>query len=79
MKIDKDKARVEMKKLDYLLKDSQMSYEVSQLVATLSNSSINFDELLTVYNYKDTINKYFQGQLNIHDVMIAVVEKCEEE
>ena len=77
MNIDKDKARIDMKKLDYLLKDSQMSYEVSQLVNSLSDSCINFDELLTVYSYKETLDKYFKGQINIYDVMLSIVENCE--
>jgi hypothetical protein len=77
MTIDKDRARVEMKKLDYLLRDSQISSEVSQIVNSLSDSCINFDELLTVYNYRDTLAKYFNGQINIYDVMLSVVEQCE--
>ena len=77
MKIDKDRARKEMKKLDYLLRDSQMSAEVSQLVNALNDSCINFNELLTVYRYKETLEKYFNGQINIYDVMLSVVEQCE--
>ena len=77
MTIDKDRARMDMKKLDYLLRDSQMSTEVFQLVNSLSDSSINFDELLTVYNYRETLAKYFNGQINIYDVMLSVVESCE--
>ena len=77
MAIDKDKARVDMKKLDYLLRDSQMSSEVSQLVNTLSGSCINFHELLTIYSYRKTLEQYFNGQLNIYDVMLSIVENCE--
>ena len=77
MTIDKDRARMEMKKLDYLLRDSQMSNEVSQLVNSLNDSSMNFDELLTVYSYRETLAKYFNGQLNIYDVMLSIVENCE--
>ena len=77
MNIDKDRARMEMKKLDYLLRDSQMSSEVLQLVNALSDSCINFDELLTVYRYKETLEKYFKGQINIYDVMLSIVEECE--
>ena len=77
MNIDKDRARMEMKKLDYLLRDSQMSSEVLQLVNALSDSCINFDELLTVYRYKETLEKYFNGQINIYDVMLSIVEQCE--
>ena len=77
MKIDKNRARMEMKKLDYLLKDSQMSNEVAQIVNSLSDSCINFNELLTVYRYKETLEKYFNGQINIYDVMLSVVENCE--
>ena len=77
MTIDKDKARVDMKKLDYLLRDSQMSNEVSQLINSLSDSCVNFDELLTIYSYKDTLAKYFNGQINIYDVMLSIVEQCE--
>ena len=77
MNIDKDRARMEMKKLDYLLRDSQMSSEVLQLVNALSDSCINFDELLTVYRYKETLEKYFNGQINIYDVMLSIVEECE--
>ena len=77
MTIDKDRARMEMKKLDYLLKDSQMSNEVSQLVNSLSDSCINFDELLTIYSYRETLEKYFNGQINIYDIMLSVVEQCE--
>lgn len=76
MNIDKDKARVDMKKLDYLLRDSQMSNEVSQLVNALSDSCINFNELLTVYRYKETLEQYFNGHINIYDVMLSVVENC---
>ena len=76
MKIDKDRARKEMKKLDYLLRDSQMGNEVSQLVNSLSDSCINFDELLTIYSYRETLEKYFNGQINIYDVMLNVVENC---
>ena len=77
MNIDKDKARADMKKLDYLLRDSQMSNEVFQLVNVLRDSCINFNELLTVYGYKETLEKYFNGQINIYDVMLSVVEDCE--
>jgi hypothetical protein len=77
MNIDKDRARKEMKKLDYLLRDSQMSNEVSQLVNALSDSCINFDELLTIYSYRETLEKYFNGQINIYDVMLSIVEQCE--
>ena len=77
MTIDKDRARMEMKKLDYLLKDSQMSNEVSQLINVLHDSSIDFSELWTVYSYKETLAKYFNGQINIFDVMLSVVEQCE--
>ena len=77
MTIDKDKARMDMKKLDYLLRDSQMSNEVSQLVNSLHDSSIDFAELITVYNYRDTLAKYFNGQFNIYDVMLSIVEQCE--
>lgn len=77
MTIDKDRARMEMKKIDYLLKDSQMSNEVSQIVNALSGSCVNFNELLTVYRYKETLEKYFNGQLNIYDVMLSIVESCE--
>ena len=77
MNIDKDRARMEMKKLDYLLRDSQMSSEVSQLVNALSDSSINFNELLTVYRYKETLKKYFNGLINIYDVMLSIVEQYE--
>ena len=77
MKIDKNRARMEMKKLDYLLKDSQMSNEVAQIVNSLSGSCVNFNELLTVYRYKETLEKYFNGQINIYDVMLSVVEQCE--
>ena len=77
MTIDKDRARMDMKKLDYLLRDSQMSNEVSQLVNALSDSCINFDELLTIYSYRETLEKYFNGQLNIYDVMLSIVENCE--
>ena len=77
MTIDKDRARMDMKKLDYLLKDSQMSNEVAQIVNSLSDSCINFNELLTVYRYKETLEKYFNGQINIYDVMLSVVENCE--
>ena len=77
MKIDKNRARMEMKKLDYLLKDSQMSNEVAQIVNSLSDSCINFNELLTVYRYKETLEKYFNGLINIYDVMLSVVENCE--
>ena len=77
MNIDKDRARMEMKKLDYLLRDSQMSSEVLQLVNALSDSCINFDELLTVYRYKETLANYFNGQINIYDVMLSIVEECE--
>lgn len=77
MTIDKDRARVDMKKLDYLLRDSQMSNEVFQLVKVLSESSVNFHELLTIYGYRETLEKYFNGQINIYDVMLSVVEQCE--
>jgi len=77
MNIDKDKARMDMKKLDYLLRDSQMSNEVSQLINSLSDSCINFDELLTIYSYRETLEQYFNGQLNIYDVMLSIVESCE--
>ena len=77
MTIDKDRARMEMKKLDYLLRDSQMSNEVSQLVNSLSDSCINFDELLTIYSYRETLEKYFNGQINIYDIMLSIVEQCE--
>lgn len=77
MTIDKNKARMEMKKLDYLLRDSQMSNEVSQLVNSLNDSSINFDELLTIYSYRKTLEKYFNGQINIYDIMLSIVESCE--
>jgi hypothetical protein len=77
MNIDKDRARMEMKKLDYLLKDSQMSNEVSQIVNSLSGSCINFDELLTIYSYRETLEQYFNGQINIYDVMLSIVESCE--
>ena len=77
MTIDKDRARMDMKKLDYLLRDSQMSNEVSQLVDSLSDSCINFDELLTIYSYRKTLEKYFNGQINIFDVMLSIVENCE--
>ena len=76
MTIDKDKARKEMKKLDYLLRDSQMSNEVSQLVNILNDSCVNFHELLTIYSYRKTLEKYFNGQINIYDVMLSVVEQC---
>ena len=77
MNIDKDRARMEMKKLDYLLRDSQMSSEVFQLVKVLSDSCIDFHALLTVYEYKETLEKYFNGQINIYDVMLSIVEQCE--
>jgi hypothetical protein len=77
MTIDKDRARMDMKKLDYLLRDSQMSNEVSQLVNALSDSCINFDELLTIYSYRETLANYFNGQINIYDVMLSIVEQCE--
>jgi hypothetical protein len=77
MNIDKDRARMEMKKLDYLLRDSQMSNEVSQIVNSLSGSCINFHELLTIYSYRETLEKYFNGQLNIYDVMLSIVKSCE--
>jgi hypothetical protein len=77
MTIDKDKARAEMKKLDYLLRDSQMSNEVSQLVNSLSDSCVNFHELLTIYSYRETLKQYFNGQINIYDVMLSIVESCE--
>ena len=77
MTIDKDRARKEMKKLDYLLRDSQMSAEVSQLVNALNDSCVNFHELLTIYSYRETLEKYFNGQINIYDVMLSVVENCE--
>ena len=77
MKIDKDRARKEMKKLDYLLRDSQMSAEVSQLVNALNDSNMSFSDLWIVYNYRDTLAKYFNGQINIYDVMLSIVEQCE--
>lgn len=77
MNIDKDRARMEMKKLDYLLRDSQTSSEVFQLVNALSDSCINFAELLTVYSYRKTLEQYFNGQVNIYDVMLSIVEQCE--
>ena len=77
MTIDKDKARAEMKKLDYLLRDSQMSNEVSQLVNILNDSCVNFHELLTIYSYRETLEQYFNGQINIYDVMLSIVEQCE--
>ena len=77
MKIDKERARREMKRLDYLLIDSQINKGVSQLVNALNNSSINFSDLWLVYNYKETLVKYFNGQINIYDVMLSIVEQCE--
>jgi hypothetical protein len=77
MTIDKDRARMDMKKLDYLLKDSQTSSEVAQIVNSLSGSCVNFHELLTIYSYRETLEKYFNGQINIYDVMLSVVEQCE--
>ena len=77
MTIDKDKALADMKKLDYLLRDSQTSSEVAQIVNSLSDSCVNFHELLTIYSYRETLEKYFNGQINIYDVMLSIVEQCE--
>ena len=77
MAIDKDRARMEMKKLDCLLRDSQISNEISQLVSILNDSCVNFHELLTIYSYRKTLKQYFNGQINIYDVMLSIVEQCE--
>lgn len=77
MKIKETVANQEMKKLDYLLRDSQMRHETFELAAALNNSCFELSDILTIKKYADVLMQYYNGHINIYDVMIAIVRKNE--
>lgn len=67
-----DKTYRDLKRIEFLLKDSESVQPLFDIVNAMD--CISIIEISLIYDYKSILKKYFGGQVNIYDVYKSIMD-----